>query len=152
MIILECSALLVHPFGDVRRSSNDKPLMNTSGIDQPVLQIMQRSCQNCHSEQTAWPWYSHIAPMSWLIEKDVYYGRSHWNMSKWEQYGREERQDILSRMAPMIRNRKMPLPKYLFLHPEAKLSDADIDLLYSWSRSERKRIKSEASQVSVSSH
>lgn len=152
MIILECSALLVHPFGDVRRSSTNKSLMNTSGIEQPVLQIMQRSCQNCHSERTVWPWYSHIAPMSWLIEKDVYYGRGHWNMSKWDLYSREERQDILSRMAPMIRNRKMPLPKYLFLHPEAKLSDADIDLLYSWSRSERKRIKAEASQVSVSSH
>ncbi|HVH86945.1 MAG TPA: heme-binding domain-containing protein, partial [Terriglobales bacterium] len=124
---------------------------NTSGIDQPVLQIMQRSCQNCHSEQTAWPWYSHIAPLSWLIEKDVYYGRGHWNMSKWDQYSREERQDILSQMAPMIRNRKMPLPQYLFLHPEAKLSDADIDLLYRWSRSERKRIKSEAAQVSASS-
>ena len=63
-------------------------------------------------------------------------------MSKWDQYSSEERQEIFSQMAPMVRNRQMPLPKYLFLHPEAKLSDADVDLLYRWSRSERKRMKS----------
>jgi len=125
----------------------DKPLMSTASIQQPVLEVMQRSCENCHSDRTSWPWYSHIAPISWAIEKDVHDGRSHWNMSKWEQYSPEERQDILSEMAPMIRNRQMPLPKYLFLHPEAKLSDADVDLLYRWSRSERKRIKSEATQL-----
>ena len=150
LIVLEFAALLVHPFGKVRLSSTDmdKPLMNTANIEQPVLEVMQRSCQNCHSDRTSWPWYSHIAPVSWLIEKDVHNGRSHWNMSKWDQYRMEERQDILSQMAPMVRNRKMPLPQYLLLHPEAKLADTDVDLLYRWSRSERKRIKSESSQLS----
>ena len=147
LVVVESSALLFHPFGNVRLSSTDKSLMNSANIEQPVLDVMQRSCQNCHSDRTSWPWYSHVAPMSWMIEKDVHDGRSHWNMSKWDQYSPEERQDILSEMAPMIRNRQMPLPKYLFLHPEAKLSDADVDLLYRWSRSERKRIKSEATQL-----
>ena len=68
-------------------------------------------------------------------------------MSTWDKYSMGERQDILSQMAPMVRNRKMPLPKYLLLHSEAKLSDADVELLYGWSRGERKRIKSESEQV-----
>ena len=147
-VVVEALALLIHPFGNVRLSAADKPLMNTASIQQPVLEVLQRSCENCHSDRTSWPWYSHIAPISWAIEKDVYDGRSHWNMSKWDQYSPEEREDILTEMAPMVRNRKMPLPKYLFLHPEAKLSDADVDLLYRWSRSERKRIKSDSSQLS----
>lgn len=147
-VMVESLALLVHPFGNARLSAADKPLMNTATIQQPVLDVMQRSCENCHSDRTAWPWYSLIAPMSWAIEKDVSDGRSHWNMSKWDQYSLEERQDILTEIAPMVRNRKMPLPKYLFLHPEAKLSDSDVDLLYRWSRSERKRIKSEPSEPS----
>jgi hypothetical protein len=63
-------------------------------------------------------------------------------MSKWDQYSIGEREDILSQMAPMVRNRKMPLPQYLFLHPDAKLNDADVELLYRWSRAERKRLKS----------
>jgi hypothetical protein len=141
-LVFEFASALVQPFGKVRGSTSDAPLMNTANIEHPVMDIMQRSCQNCHSDRTSWPWYSHVAPMSWMIEKDVHEGRSHWNMSKWDQYSSEERQEILSQMAPMVRNRQMPLPKYLFLHPEAKLSDADVDLLYRWSRSERKRLKS----------
>jgi hypothetical protein len=141
-LVFEFASALIQPFGKVRPSQSDAPLMNTANIEHPVMDIMQRACQNCHSDRTSWPWYSHVAPMSWMIEKDVHDGRGHWNMSKWDQYSSEERQEILSRMAPMVRNRQMPLPKYLFLHPEAKLSDADVDLLYRWSRSERKRIKS----------
>lgn len=149
-VMVESLALSVHPFGDVRISAADKPLMNMAGIQQPVLDVMQRSCENCHSDRTSWPWYSHVAPMSWMIEKDVHEARSHWNMSKWDQYSLEERQDILSHMAPMVRNRQMPLPRYLVLHPEAKMTDADIDLLYRWSRGERKRIKSESSEPPAS--
>lgn len=84
--------------------------------------------------------------MSWLIENDVQGGRTHWNMSKWEQYSIDDREHILSQIGPMVRNKQMPLPQYLFLHPEAKLSDADVDLLYQWSRTERKRLKSSATQ------
>jgi hypothetical protein len=148
LIAFECAGLFVHPFGNVRASAADESLMNTADIEHPVLDVMQRSCQNCHSERTSWPLYSHIAPVSWLIEKDVHNGRSHWNMSKWDQYSLGERQDILSQMAPMVRNRKMPLPQYVMLHPEAKLSDADVELLYRWSRTERKRLKSESAQTS----
>lgn len=150
-LVVEAAAMLVHPFGAVR-ATTDHPLMNTANIDSSVMQVMERACQNCHSERTEWPWYSHIAPMSWMIEKDVRDGRSHWNMSKWDQYSPEEREEILSRMAPTVRNRQMPLPKYLFLHPEAKLTDADVDLVYRWSRAERKRLKSETNSLPGSDH
>ena len=135
----------VHPFGNAKVANPSKQLMVSAQIEHPVLEVMKRSCQNCHSEQTVWPLYSHMAPISWLIEKDVQDGRSHWNMSNWEQYSIDERQDILSQIGPMIRNKKMPLPQFLLLHPEAKLSDADVELLYQWSRLERKRLKSQAS-------
>jgi len=134
----------VHPFGNARVANPSKELMVSAQIEHPVLDVMQRACQNCHSEQTAWPLYSRVAPISWLIEKDVQEGRSHWNMSNWDRYSIDEREDILSRIGPMVRNRKMPLPKYLLLHPEAKLSDADVETLYQWSRQERKRLKAEA--------
>jgi len=132
----------VHPFGNAKVANPSKPLMLSAQIEHSALEVMQRACQNCHSEQTVWPLYSRIAPISWLIEKDVQDGREHWNMSNWDQYSTDQREDIVSRIGPMVRNRKMPLPKYLLLHPEAKLSDADIDLLYKWSRRERKRLKS----------
>ena len=139
----------IHPSGNVSLRRSDKELMHTAQIDRKVLELMQRSCQNCHSEETVWPWYSHFAPVSWLIEKDVTAGRSHWNMSSWEHNSSEERERILSLIGPMVRNRKMPLPQYLFLHPEAKLTGADADLLYQWSRSERRRLKAEGQAASL---
>ncbi len=131
----------VHPFGNARVADPGRQLMASAQIGTPVLDVLQRSCQNCHSERTAWPAYSHMAPISWLIEKDVQDGRSHWNMSKWDQYSIEDREHILSQIGPMVRNKQMPLPQYLLLHREARLSDADAELLYQWSRQERKRLK-----------
>ena len=145
-LVLAFGLAFAHPFGNVKQAHSANVLMNTATIDAPVLAVMQRSCQNCHSERTEWPWYSHAAPMSWLIENDVQGGRTHWNMSKWEQYSIDDREHILSQIGPMVRNKQMPLPQYLFLHPEAKLSGADVDLLYQWSRTERKRLKSSATQ------
>lgn len=134
----------VHPFGNAKAADLHKQLMISSQVGHPVLDIMERSCQNCHSERTVWPAYSHLAPISWLIERDVQNARAFWNMSKWEQYTLDEREHILSQIGPMVRNRKMPLPKYLLLHPEARLSDDDAELLYQWSRQERKRLKAQA--------
>lgn len=142
----------VHPFGNAKIADRSKQLMSSAEISPPVLNVLQRSCQNCHSERTTWPAYSHLAPISWLIEKDVQDGRSRWNMSKWDQYSIEDREHILSQIGPMVRNKKMPLPQYLLLHPEAKLSDADAELIYEWSRQERKRLKSQADQPSHASN
>src|SRR6185437_6290709 len=133
----------VHPFGNARVADGSKQLMSSAEIAAPVLDLLQRSCQNCHSERTTWPAYSHVAPISWLIEKDVQDGRSHWNMSKWDQYSLDDREHILSQVGPMVRNKKMPLPQYLLMHPEATLSDAEAELLYEWSRQERKRLKAQ---------
>jgi len=137
----------VHPFGNARVVNSRKELMSSAHVERPVLDVMQRSCQDCHSEQTAWPVYSRLAPVSWLIERDVQNGRAHWDMSRWDQYSIDEQEDILSRIGPMVRNRKMPLPQYLFLHPEARLTDADIEVLYQWSRHERKRLKALSEQA-----
>jgi Haem-binding domain len=142
ILVLLFVLAFVHPFGNARVADPGKQLMASAQIGTPVLDVLQRSCQNCHSERTTWPAYSHMAPISWLIEKDVQDGRSHWNMSKWDQYSIDDREHILSQIGPMVRNRKMPLPQYLLLHPEAKLSDADTELVYQWSRQERRRLKS----------
>jgi len=129
-------------FGAVKKSVSDKPLWAGASVDRAVIQIVERSCQNCHSERTDWPWYSYVAPMSWLIERDVQQARSHMNLSRWDEYGLENREDILAEISAMIRSRQMPPSRYLRLHPNAKPSDEEIDLIYKWARAERKRLRS----------
>lgn len=75
-------------------------------------------CFDCHSNQTVWPWYSNIAPMSWLVQRDVDEGRKHLNFSTWTA-GQ-------GAAAPsMLESGKMPPFQYKLAHPEANLSDAD---------------------------
>jgi Haem-binding domain len=95
-------------------------------VDPEVLQIFERSCQNCHSERTEWPWCSYIAPIGWFIEKDVQQGRGHMNLSRWDEYDRGSQRDILTRMSAVLRSRQMPLPRYLILHPSSRLSEGEI--------------------------
>jgi hypothetical protein len=132
---------LVHPFGRVKNVVSPAPLFADASAPSPVMEIVSRSCQNCHSEKTEWPVYSYVAPVSWMVEKDVRDGRSHMNLSRWNDYGSGEREEFLSRIGSLVRNHGMPLPQYLLLHPEARLSDSDVNLLYQWTRSERKRLK-----------
>ena len=136
-------ASMVHPFGRVKGAASPAPLLAGAAVEAPVMGIVSRSCQNCHSERTEWPLYSYIAPMSWMIEKDVHDARSHMNLSRWRDYDPAQRQQILSEIGSLVRNHGMPPQRYLLLHPEARLSSADVDWLYKWTRSERKRLKAE---------
>jgi hypothetical protein len=141
VLLLAICSVLVHPFGPVKALVSDKPLLLDATFNPQVVRILERSCQNCHSEKTEWPLYSYVAPMSWMIENDVERGRSHMNLSRWNGYSPEKQQEILSEMSSLVRNRAMPLPRYLLLHPDAKLSDAEVAYLYQWARSERRRLR-----------
>jgi len=136
-------ASMLHPFGHVKGTASPEPILAAASVESPVMAIVSRSCQNCHSEKTEWPLYSYIAPMSWMIEKDVHDARSHMNLSRWRDYDPEQRQQILSEIASLVRNHIMPPQRYILLHPEARLSSSDVDRLYRWTRSERKRLKAE---------
>jgi hypothetical protein len=136
-------ASMVHPFGSAKGAASPAPLLAGAPVESPVMSIVSRSCQNCHSEKTEWPLYSYIAPMSWMIEKDVHDARSHMNLSRWRDYDPDQRQQILSEIGSMVRNHEMPPQRYVLLHPEAQLSGPEVDALYQWTRSERKRLKAE---------
>ena len=79
-----------------------------------------RACGDCHSNETRWPWYSHVAPASWLLQNHVEHGREEFNVSRWG-IGENEGDEA----AANVRRRKMPLRSYLWGHPEARLSDAE---------------------------
>jgi cytochrome c len=131
------AAPLVHPFGSVRRQRSTTTLPG----DSRALPVLERACANCHSQQTKWPAYSYLPVVSWALEKDVAEARRHMDLSRWNQYSAEERADLLARIASEVRNRQMPLPRYRLLHPEARLSDADIQTIYEWTKAERRAIR-----------
>jgi hypothetical protein len=91
--------------------------------------IVQRACYDCHSHNTAWPWYSRLAPGSWLMADDVKKGRAHLNFSEWANYGPEMSKEKLRGICSEVKAGEMPLWQYRLLHPQAKLSAEDVNTL-----------------------
>ena len=143
VVVLAVPSFFVHPFGRVKGERSRNPVFAGAQIDPPTLSIVQRSCVSCHSEQTSWPWYSYVPPASWMVEKDVRDGREQFNMSHWDEYSADKCMQILSEISVMVRNKQMPLPRYTWLHAEAKLIDADISVIDRWSHAERRRLRAE---------
>jgi cytochrome c553 len=102
--------------------------------DARVTSVLQRSCNDCHSNETVWPWYSQIAPVSWMIAADVRDGRKQLNFSEWGKYPPGRQAELLRDICEEMRKRSMPERGYLLLHPEARLSDSDISEVCAWTQ------------------
>lgn len=83
--------------------------------------LFKRACADCHSHETKWPWYSKIAPISWVVYHHVQEGREHFNVSAWGVQKRNEGDEA----AHEVEEGEMPLWSYLLLHPEARLNDTE---------------------------
>ncbi len=94
--------------------------------------VLVRACGNCHSNRTDWPWYSHVAPVSWWIERHVREGREQLDLSQWETYSPGQRRDKLESMCGLISTGRMPPRLYTSMHPEAKLTEADKKAICAW--------------------
>lgn len=99
-------------------------------INPRVAAILSRSCQDCHSDRTAWPWYSHVAPVSWVISKHVVEGREMLNFSAWAD--RTPSVDERMLICDAVSDGRMPLPEYTMIHRGAKLSRQDVEVLCDW--------------------
>jgi len=97
-----------------------------------VRSILAGSCFDCHSHETAWPWYSRIAPASWLIAHDVAEGREELNFSTWSEMSERDRAEAIEEIWEEVEEGEMPLWYYLPAHPEARLSDGERAVLRSW--------------------
>jgi cytochrome c len=121
-----------------------RPILAGSAVPSGVRGLLERSCANCHSENTKWPWYSRVYPVSQMILNDVRSARGRMNISRWAEYGPEQRRLLLTRLAAEVRTRQMPPARYTLLHPDARLSDAERNQISQWAHAERRRADSNA--------
>jgi cytochrome c551/c552 len=115
-----------------------------------VEAILNRSCVDCHSHKTVWPWYSNVAPVSWYLTHDVNEGRRHWNVSNWPTDPKRSAHR-LEEMCQQVEKGEMPLAIYVTMHPTAKLTDADKKTLCDWANAERQRMGAAAQQAAPES-
>jgi len=100
-----------------------------------VAPTLRRACYDCHSHETAWPWYAYVAPASWLVARDVHEGRRHVNFSDWGAYSAPEQQRRLLDIADEAKEGGMPPWYYAPFHAGSALSQADVDTIVGWAES-----------------
>ena len=122
------------------------PLLQGIPVPPDVRTILERSCQDCHSDRTRYPWYSYVAPVSLLVGSDVKAGRARLNLSRWDEYSLTRQLRFLSEIANQVQEREMPLAVYTLLHRDARLSDSDIRCVFRWTQTERLRLIDAASR------
>jgi len=96
--------------------------------------VLTRACGNCHSNHTEWPWYSHVAPISWWIAHDVREGRNKLDFSRWETYSARQKRDKSESVCGLITTGRMPPRLYTAMHPEAKLTKEDKTTVCAWAK------------------
>ena len=115
----------------IRVSSRQRTgtLLKSANLPPEAKAVLVNKCADCHSSETRWPVYSHVAPGSWLIERDIVEARKHMDLSRWELLSLEQQQVLLAKISHEAKSGNMPPLQYVALHWGAKLSPADVHTL-----------------------
>lgn len=122
-----------HPRGEL---SSDGSMTEFVAVPGHVDSLLRRSCYDCHSDETRWPWYARVAPASWLLVRDVRHGRSNLDFSRWsvDTIREPTSKQRLQWMCRDVRSGIMPPRMYTVMHPRARLTEPEIDTLCAWAQ------------------
>ncbi len=94
--------------------------------------LLRAACYDCHSQEVSFPWYSHVAPVSWLVARDINSGREELDFGRWGSLSKKEQLKALGDISDEVEKGKMPMPIYITLHPEADLTPEQREIIVQW--------------------
>jgi len=113
-------------------ADNPGDLLNSGTVPEQVAAILRTSCYDCHSNETHFPWYSRLAPASWLLAKDIREGRENVNFSEWNGLSKRDKIGKLESVKEEVTKGEMPLPVYTLIHRKARLTPEQVSYLAKW--------------------
>ena len=116
LVVWLLASVFVHALPHEASDRAGTQLLLGADVPQSVFDVFAHACINCHSEKTTWPWYSNVAPFSWLVEGDVKHAREHLNLSRWDSLEAADQRMLLTAIAAVIENHEMPPHKYVLMH------------------------------------
>ena len=143
VIVLACAFVIAQLWRPARTNPAIDPAQASEAhlqMTPQVASIVDRSCSDCHSNKTRWPWYTNVTPVSWFVVDHVNDGRRHLNFSEWGKLNQSQKEKKLQEICEEVADGNMPLPTYTPLHPGSKLSPDDVKALCEWANAERERI------------
>jgi hypothetical protein len=114
-----------------------RTIEHTVAVPPETAAILDRACADCHSSRTSWPWYAHVAPVSWFVIDHVNHGRRHLNLSDWARFTPAEADHTLGQICEEVSSGAMPLSTYRLMHREARVSPQDVKMICDWTHAAR---------------
>lgn len=111
---------------------NPNDFLLNSEVPEKIQSLLRTSCYDCHSNETVYPWYAYVAPVSFLVSRDTRIGRGEFNFSDWEKLDKIEKAEMLDEMGEEVEEGEMPMKIYPITHPDAKLSESDREEFLLW--------------------
>jgi hypothetical protein len=140
LVVLFLAIQFVRPARTNPAVDESQTIFARAQMTPPVTAIFNRSCADCHSNKTVWPWYTNVAPVSWFIVNHVNEARPRLNLSEWGKLDRDRQSKKLQQICDEVTDGGMPLSTYTPLHPGSKPTPADVKVLCEWTDAERARL------------
>ena len=144
MVVVFLLLQLTNPARTNPAAPPEDALTATNPPPPQIATLLQGACYDCHSDQTRWPWYSHVAPVSWLIASDVRDGRRHVNFSRWPHAYPDRAARLWENIRDELDYNEMPPAQYKLMHSAARLTKAQRQELIQWANQEAKHLKTVA--------
>jgi hypothetical protein len=145
LLALAAILIIIQFFRPDRNDSNDTTfaLANNYTVPQDVHILLQGACNDCHSNQTEYPWYSKVQPVAWWLDSHVNDGKRHLNFSAFTNRNIAYQNHKFEEIIEMLKEKEMPLPSYTWfgLHPEANLTEHEADLISGWASAQMDTLK-----------
>lgn len=138
--VLLALAQLARPDRTTPAKSPEKSVERLATVPPGVQATLRRACYDCHSNEPRWPWYSQVSPVSFFVVGHVREAREHLNFSDWSHVAAGEDKDALEEICDEVQKGGMPLPSYLWIHWDARLSPADVEAICAWTTAEDARL------------
>jgi hypothetical protein len=136
ILIVAAAVLVVIQFFGIDRTAEavvpNETLQAAVAVPADITQILGRSCNDCHSNQTTYPWYASVQPAGWFLAGHIEDGRRELNFSKFNTYAPTKKKRKLEEICDEVKSGSMPLPSYLWIHRDAVISQSDAAALCDW--------------------
>ena len=140
LLIIFAGAQLFQPEKNEGDRNTEMDIFQTAVTNDPIKALFTTSCYDCHSNNTNYPWYSKVSPISWYLYDHVKVGKEALNFSEWGTYTNNEKISQLVDIGETVSDGEMPLKSFLIIHKEAKLSEEEIQKILNWTEQEGMRI------------
>lgn len=140
LLIVLIIAQFIQPPKNSGPTQTPNDITHVVPVPDTVMAILKTACYDCHSDSTRYPWYNHITPVNWWLRDHINEGKRHTNYSQFATGSYKRKMRRLDETAEQVEKHEMPLESYLWIHKDARLSDAQRKLIIDWAKNAKQQV------------